>query len=459
MSTNSGSAPKWKRGWSQAHEEFQTADRELTSGTGLKFHSFSNLTLGDNTEKDAYIKATGLQQTTTTQTWGSQPAARLYRSRRGSISGFTTLQSGEVQGWRLHSLPTSEALKNASINDAPTFEAHYKQRAALIDKPWTNSAGKDTTANSVLSDIGKVGFNTGTTKFTLDDVTHAKGVSGIALSEPSAIADKRVLYQPSIATAKKRDPSKEPRPEATFHSEPAALTLHNKHRTTKVQDDSGLVGAFASFPNQVCKQCGETFHAFGGEGSYITGEPGRPFGGQKVGEGSFAGKGAAVFRATPARELLHSSNTTNKPEVESIFKYHHANRPKASLSPLSAPSSTSSAPQALVLSPISLTPLVPVLSNKRKAIGVPSTKGATSSKKATLPPPKKSKLGSVKKPPPTFKKPPSSSKKPPPKTLKLPPVATPPNLKKRAGGPLPTPNPVVPPSAGGQPALKKIKTS
>jgi hypothetical protein len=344
MSTSSSSKlkPTWKKGWKHPHEAFQTDSRELVSGPGLKFHSFSSVTLGDAASKDTYIAETGLEETTTKQTWGTVSSSPIYRSRRGSISGFTTLLSGEVQAWRLHSLPTSEALKDASVDDDSKFDTVYKERAKLLEKQWVNSKGSPQTANSVLSDIGKVGFDASANTFVFGDVTHAAGISGVAIAGLT-MPEKRALYHPSIQTAKNLsgDPTKEPRPESTFHSEPAALTLHNYHRVTRVEDDSGLIGAFASFPNQVCKQCGETFHAFGGSGSYISGEPGRPFGGQKVGEGTFSGPGATVFRATPASELLAPGNTTNQPQVKSIFKYHHVNRPKPSLAPTSISTSTS----------------------------------------------------------------------------------------------------------------------
>lgn len=426
MSTSGGSKlkPKWKKGWSQPHEAFQSPSRELVSGQGLKFHAFSNLTLADASDRDTYIKETGLEQTKTSQNWGALPASRLYRSRRGSISGFTTLQSGEVEAWRLHSLPTSEALKDAGVKDEKDFASVYKKRADLLDQPWVNSKGTPQTANSVLSDIGKVGFDPQTEKFVFGEVTHASGLSGVALSESKAT--KRALYQPSIATAKKLsgDPSKEPRPESTFHSEPAALTLHNQHRTTKVQNDSGLVGAFASFPNQVCKQCGETFHAFGGEDSYISGEPGRPFGGQKVGEGLFSGKGATVFRATPARELTDPANTTNKPEVESIFKRHHVNRPKPAL----AATSISAGPQAAVQS----------TQKKRKAsLALPTV--STTAQTVAQPPQKKAKATSA-----------------PPPVLTPPQVAAPSTQKKRKASLLNKPNSNVSTAKASAPKKQKI---
>jgi hypothetical protein len=313
------------------HEAF--ASKSVDAGTGLKYHEFSNISFPAATHADpvasrnAYVQDTGLTPLQTVQSWGTPTATatgsaldppQMYRSRRGSIVGLAPMPDGSVQGWRLHSLPTSEALRNQTATDSTTFHAIFDERASKLTKSAVNSKGKEQSVNAVLSDIGKVRFESTTSKFEFVDATHAMGVSGKGLDNRTS-SKPQLLYAPSIDVAK--SDGKSGSAAQTYHSEPMAVTLHNSSRTTTLEKDSGLVGIVASFPNQVCFQCGRMFQEKVGKDSVITGTPGRPFGGQKEGDMFSAQRGTTISRATPMSELV--GTPSNRNEVKKLYDYHH----------------------------------------------------------------------------------------------------------------------------------------
>lgn len=313
-----------------SHEAF--GGKTMDAGPGLKFHEFSNISFDvgkhpdPKAERDTYVKDTGLTPVATTQDWGlpSQPhgappleAPKIYRSRRGSISGLAPMPDGSVKGWRLHSLPTSEALRDQTVKNSAEFQDVFDTRAEKLTKSAVNSKGKAQSVNAILSDVGKVRFDSTKGAFEFTDATHAMGVSGKGMDN-KASSKPQDIYAPSIEVAKKD--GKAATPAQTYHSEPMALTLHNGSRATKLEHDKGVVGVFASFPNQVCFQCGRMFQEKVGKDAVVTGTPGRPFGGQKEGNLAPTGNGTTVSRATPMSELR--TDATNKAEVGRLHDFH-----------------------------------------------------------------------------------------------------------------------------------------
>ena len=99
-----------------------------------------------------------------------------------------------------------------------------------------------------------------------------------------------------------------------------SLTLHNQYRSVKMDRDSELVGMFASFPNQVCFQCGRMFEEKTGDRSVISGIPGVEFGGQKPGEIFNDKRKNTVIRATPMKSLIDDKQ--NVSELRSLYACH-----------------------------------------------------------------------------------------------------------------------------------------
>lgn len=303
------------------HEAFK--EKEIASGPGTKWHKFSNIAFSGDKQKNEtpkdqmenYIKETGLQAIQTKQDWGLGKSV-MYRSRRGSIGGFSDLEGGGIQGWRMHALPTSEAFSNGSSSEKEFLET-FRSRAEVMTKPAVNTKNNPQTVNTILSDVGKVGFDKESGKFQLLESTHAMGVSGKGLDNSKSDSPKE-LYLPSIEVAK--IDGKKGTPSQTYHSEPLSLTLHNQYRKVKMDKDSDLVGMFASFPNQVCFQCGRTFEEKSGDRSVISGVPGVEFGGQKPGEIFNKKRENTVIRATPMESLV--DDKTNTRELSSLYAYH-----------------------------------------------------------------------------------------------------------------------------------------
>ena len=319
-----------------SHEAF--SGKTMDAGAGLKFHEFSNISFDATTHvdpkasRDTYVKDTGLTPIPTTQDWGipSPPVVpgngavapleepKMYRSRRGSIAGLAPMPDGSVRGWRLHSLPTSESLRDKTVKSSSDFKDIFDTRAELLTKSAVNSKNKEQSVNAVLSDVGKVRYDSTKDAFDLTDVTHAMGVSGKGMDN-KASSSPQDIYAPSIEVAKKD--GKSGSAAQTYHSEPMAITLHNGSRTAKLENESGVVGIFASFPNQVCFQCGRMFQEKVGKNAVVTGVPGRPFGGQKEGDTFSPITGTTVTRAAPMTQLR--TDTINAAEVGHIYDYHH----------------------------------------------------------------------------------------------------------------------------------------
>jgi hypothetical protein len=303
------------------HQAFK--GKKIESGQGVKWHKFSNITFsGDKEEIETpkeqlktYIEKTGLKPIQTRQDWGLGNSV-MYRSRRGSISGFSELDNGGIQGWRMHSLPTSETLSSGPSSDdefVKTFESHAK----IMTTPSVNTKNKPQTVNTILSDVGKVRFDEKSRSFQFTESTYAMGVSGKGLDKNKS--DQSVkFYLPSIEVAKMD--GKKGVESQTYHSEPMSLTLHNQYRSVKMEGDKQLVGMFASFPNQVCFDCGRMFEEKTGDFSVISGVPGREFKGQKPGEIFNEVRKNTVIRATPMKELIDSKE--NVSELRNLYKYH-----------------------------------------------------------------------------------------------------------------------------------------
>jgi hypothetical protein len=303
------------------HEAFE--EKAIESGQGVKWHRFSNITFSGDKEKNetpqeqlsSYIEKTGFKSIRTRQDWGLGSSV-MYRSRRGSIGGFSELDSGRIQGWRMHSLPTSEAFSSDPSSKGEFVDA-FNSRAEVMTKPSLNTRNKPQTVNTILSDVGKVRFDEKSRNFEFSESTYAMGVSGKGLDNKNSDSPKE-LYLPSIEVAKLD--GKKGTPSQTYHSEPMSLTLHNQYRSVKMDRDSELVGMFASFPNQVCFQCGRTFEEKTGDRSVISGVPGVEFGGQKPGPVFNEKRKNTVIRAKPMESLIDSGK--NVSELRSLYAYH-----------------------------------------------------------------------------------------------------------------------------------------
>ncbi|MFD0726572.1 hypothetical protein [Lysobacter brunescens] len=303
------------------HEAFE--EKAIESGQGVKWHKFSNITFSGDEEKsetpreqlDSYIEKTGLKPIKTKQDWGLGSSV-MYRSRRGSIGGFSDLDNGGIQGWRMHSLPTSEAFSSDPSSKSEFVDA-FNSRAEVMTKPSVNTRDKPQTVNTILSDVGKVRFDEKSRNFQFTESTYAMGVSGKGLDNKKSDSPQR-LYLPSIEVAKMD--GKKGTPSQTYHSEPMSLTLHNQYRSVKMDRDSELVGMFASFPNQVCFQCGRVFEKKTGDRSVISGVPGVEFGGQKPGPVFNEKRKNTVIRAKPMESLIDSEK--NVTELRSLYAYH-----------------------------------------------------------------------------------------------------------------------------------------
>lgn len=314
-SSSSGLKAQTKRSLAFPHEAFKK--QHIESGPGLKYHQFSNVSFSTKSEQDDYITKTGLTRiTTTTQDWGTGQPTTMHRSRRGSLVGLSPMGDGSIKGWRLHSLPTSEALAENPL-DQSAFSQAYQEHAKPLTQSTVNSKGNVQSINTVLSDFAKVRFNTTTNAFEVYDATHSQGVSGKGLDNKQS-SKPETLYEPSIQVAKADN--KSGTPAQTYHSEPMAMTLHDSHRTTVLEKETSMLGMFASFPNQVCFQCGRTFEERSGKNAVVSGTPGVHFGGQHEGEVFNKTTGTTVFRAAPFTDL--QGDPANKKEVGSIYDYH-----------------------------------------------------------------------------------------------------------------------------------------
>ncbi|RDS79918.1 hypothetical protein DWU98_15885 [Dyella monticola] len=299
-----------------SHESFQP--RKIDSGSTLQYHAFSNISPKTTSEVVQYIKSTGLEPIETIQDWGTGAATRMYRSRRGSVAGLSEMK-GAISGWRLHSLPTSEALAvtPAGKGDKKAFIEKYEESGGRLIQPAVNTRGTPQSVNTVLSDFMKVRYDSTKGEFEATGATHAMGVSGAGLDKTHSSASQ-ALYGPSIEVAKAR--GKSGSPAQAFHSEPMAMTFHNLDRSTKLEHDTGTVGIFASIPNQVCFHCGDMFGEKIGEHSVVSGAPGVPFGGQHEGAVHDRKKDTTVIRATPFITL--QGNKANQDQVGSIYDHH-----------------------------------------------------------------------------------------------------------------------------------------
>lgn len=294
----------------------------MESGRGLKWHDLSNLHFSTGEGAEAYRRETGLVPIDTTQNWGDGstplPDGTMYRSRRASISGFVALPGGEVKGWRLHSLPTTEALRDTAVKSGSDFSESFAASAQRLGTHARNTRGKVQPVNAILSDVTRIRFNPASQSFEALESTHAMGVSGQGLHARHDLPQRQSLFAPGIEVA--RSDGKKGMPSMTYHSEPMAMTLHDRHRATSIHEDSGLVGMFASFPNQVCFNCGRMFHERSGRDSVFSGTPGIPFGGQRPGAGFNEASRSTVVRATPMSEL--GGDSSHDQELTKLYEHH-----------------------------------------------------------------------------------------------------------------------------------------
>ena len=304
------------------------AATKVESGSGNRYHTLMNKKFESAEQYKKYLTDTGLEDTGVRQQWGTGQDNAVFRSRRGSLAGHVQFTDGTVQGWRMSSLATSEALKKDDIDEA---DQHYQDVAAELSKKAVNTKGTDQSVNTILSDFTKIQYNAFSGQFDGTQSTHAQGVSGVGLHKDVPMDTKKQLYEPSITTMQQRDLT--PTSSLAFHSEPMAMTLHNHERSElglgSLSDESEVVGIMESFPNQICAQCGPMLSTRVGSNSVVSGNPGRPFGGQKEGaihpheikdkHGDQMGQ-STVFRGAPMNE--YGNSIENRLQVRAIHEAH-----------------------------------------------------------------------------------------------------------------------------------------
>ncbi|MCP5141743.1 MAG: hypothetical protein H6926_09065 [Chromatiales bacterium] len=311
-------------------------DDAPVSGQGAHWHEFSTIRFDSKAQARKYREATGLDtKTNVRQDWGQGTSGRLYRSRRGSISGSVTdPKDGSVSMFRFSSFATSKALRQGG--DSDDFVDSYTQAMQKMATRAKKSNNSNDSINAVASDIGKVAFADG--EFQLTRATHASGFSGKGLGKMSK-SDKESVFHHSIETAEALGNT--PTPAQTYHSEPMALALHEQERGSRLRDEPDLIAMVTSIPNQVCRNCGNTFIKAMGENSFVSGMPGLPFGGQKPGIESNPQLGRGTTSKTPPASELRTM-ARNLREIEQIHAYHGSNGQPSTRSSSSSSSTSSS---------------------------------------------------------------------------------------------------------------------
>lgn len=290
---------------------------ELAAGAGAAPgapHGFSSGVFDSREAFDQYASDSGLEATGVEQQWGDG-RGEVHRSRRGSLGGFQELPSGRVAAWRWSSHATSRGLQ-AQAEGRDPFAA-YERKALAIGSKAKNSRGRAIPPNAIVSEAGHVAFDAASGSFSLEQVSHAQGLSAAGVdwrrSDRSPAAAYGHTRRAAAAAGVK------PTPSHSHHSEGMALGFHDEVRQAPLSASSDLLMMATSIPNQVCKNCGRAFQQGLGAGSYVAGMPGRPFGGQKVGQtdAPSSSDGATVFRAEPTIALLPS--TPNRTQIGAIF--------------------------------------------------------------------------------------------------------------------------------------------
>jgi hypothetical protein len=292
---------------------------EVQHGSGsIQYHAFSTGTFSSPVEAANYTAATGLEDTGVRQNWGATQG-NLFRSRRGSIAGLTPLADGKVAAWRWSSYATSRALAVANDpNNTKDPLKVYEDTATDVGSKALNSRNNPISPNAVLSDAGKVRLDPFTNTFGLEDPSYAQGLSGAAVdnSRSSTPAD---LFAPTINAA--ISAGKKPTPSYTYHSEGMALTFHAHDRGQDLSSESDLNLMVTSIPNQVCVNCGRALQQNTGPRAFVSGMPGKEFGGQKPGPiaPSVSG-GSTVYRSDTTTHLL--TDPGNAPELGAVIGSH-----------------------------------------------------------------------------------------------------------------------------------------
>lgn len=279
-----------------------------------QWHRFSTTTFAKQEDATGYIRDTGLEQTGHVQSWDGGTPQPIFRSRRGSVAGLRLdNDSGQVQAWRWSSHATTQAIQAQEEGQNPL--AAYGTMAQTIMTHAQNSVGRDISPNAVLSDVGQVRFNSAQKTFELQSPSFASGVSGAGMDSKST--KPKELFALGIQAA--QDRGTKGSPAQAYHSEPAALFLHNQVRATNLSVTSDAIAMVTSIPNQVCRNCMHTFHDSLGPRGFVSGMSGLPFGGQKPGiETSSSGVG--VSKAPPLHDIFASKD--NQREVLAVVAHH-----------------------------------------------------------------------------------------------------------------------------------------
>jgi len=290
---------------------------ELAAGAGAAPgapHAFSSGVFASRVAFEQYASESGLEATGVEQQWGDG-RGEVRRSRRGSLGGFQELPSGRVAAWRWSSHATSRGLQ-AQAEGRDPFAA-YERKALAIGTKAKNSRGRAISPNAIVSEAGHVAFDAASGSFSLEQVSHAQGLSAAGVDWRRSERSPAAVYDHTRRAAAAAGVT--PTPSHSHHSEGMALGFHDEVRQAPLSASSDLLMMATSIPNQVCKNCGRAFQQGLGAGSYVAGMPGRPFGGQKPGQtdAPSGGSGAAVFRAEPTIALLPS--TTNRAQIGAIF--------------------------------------------------------------------------------------------------------------------------------------------
>jgi hypothetical protein len=307
--------PRRKSAVHFSHEAF--SGLALSSGQQAtpSWHRFSTTTFPSQAKAQDYIAETGLQNTGHQQNWGGGASGPIYRSRRGSVAGFVAEPvTGEVRAWRWSSHATTSAIRAQEIGLDP--QRVYDRTALAVMGHARNSRGRQISPNAVLSDAGQVHFNSVQRSFELLSPSFAQGISGAGMDRRSI--DPNTLYEKGKQAAVVRGSAGTDA--QVRHSEPAALFLHDQVRTTPLSATPNATLMVTSIPNQVCRNCMHTFQDSLAKGSFVSGMPGLPFGGQQPGVVNSPDKGVSVARAVPLIGIFRTAE--NQREVAAVIGRH-----------------------------------------------------------------------------------------------------------------------------------------
>lgn len=288
-------------------------NHKLAAGREMKYHAITHRRFKNRKAYNTYAKNTGAVIPSGAKLIGiSEPML----SRRGSISG-TSMVGNEVAEYRVHSYPTSEALKH---NKFGLRKQRYTEALANMSEPATNSVGTAVPTNAVLASSASIVFNKKMGKHQVVQPYHGQGLSGSGVDHRhDRSSDSKSLFAPTIEAANRR--GRAPSATATYHSEGGAIGMMNQARgddgLAKMNKVDNMHAMYTSRPNQICVNCGSAVASSVNQHGIASSGAGTAFGGQVAGITRPTSSSGAMARSTPADELDPDENMA---EVEHLLR-------------------------------------------------------------------------------------------------------------------------------------------